>query len=288
VDDLALDCIAELFERDADGGLVVLQDYFGDLGATDRDAAGLQIDLRRLVLSKVNDALFRRHRDVDPGLGRIIRNLKLGARSHPRACVRRHRGVAWLFADESAAAAGLNRPLAPPSLLEGYLAAAANETTQIPQVLEAFCAFARDHPFYVAGFPLSRFAVLVRGAFSHLHRSVNGSSLPEAPALLERRETLAVLDSVVEAVRADMQASYVGRGKVAADTFEAYLRAGRELLAARFVEANREDLSYYEALHRHLEGLSHRAYREAHRHRFEYVMKKLKRRFVEVSRQVLT
>lgn len=63
----ALDCIAEMFERDEDGNFLELHLFF----STERDIEKCPgevtlSDFRSLVYSKLNDGIFRLYREYDP------------------------------------------------------------------------------------------------------------------------------------------------------------------------------------------------------------------------------
>lgn len=275
IDDLALDCIADLFERSDDGQFVQLVEYLDGSGWETMSKNELRCALRRLVFSKVNDGFFRRHREADPNLARIIRNVKLAVRSHATLRLKRHLGDRWLFT-VTKGDASTDLPKAPPSVLKNYLVTWMNGTSNIPHTVEALCAFADDHPDYMPGYPLTQFAQLVQTAFVHLHPETNGTESTNVMAELNREDTLAVIKQVVQTVKKDMYDSYVGRGKVSEETFKAYFFAIENLLVSRYVEPNREEPSFYEALQDHLPDLEHDAYRSEHRHRFEYLVKKMR------------
>ncbi len=73
--ELALDCIADLFEK-RDGKLVVFDEYFAPVLDKFEKQSEIQTHLRRLVFIKVNENLYNYYRAFDPSLGKIIRNIK--------------------------------------------------------------------------------------------------------------------------------------------------------------------------------------------------------------------
>ena len=64
-EDLALDCIAELYQRDEQGAFIVITQYFENLDWRTQSEDALAVALRRLVFSKVNEGLFRSYREED-------------------------------------------------------------------------------------------------------------------------------------------------------------------------------------------------------------------------------
>ena len=72
VEDLALDCIAGLFERDQAGRFPVLARYYEEIQWQTLDEVTLSGATRRLVFSAVNQELYRNYREADPTLHRIV------------------------------------------------------------------------------------------------------------------------------------------------------------------------------------------------------------------------
>jgi len=287
IEDLALDCIADLFARGEDGGFPKLQDYFHGMDWQCMDDAGLQIALRRLVYTKVRDGLFRRHREADPGLARIIRNVKLAVQSHPGLCLTRYQHQTWILTTFTQADPIVD-PVAPDAILESYLTARIGETTHIPHVVEILHAFTVDYPFYAPGHPLSHFAQIIRTAFVRLEAVEDDVVLPSVRVDVQREEVAAMIRAALESVADDMRPSYVGKGKVAAATFDAYLRATEDVLVPTFVDPYAEAHSLYTALRCYLPGLTLDEYRDEHRHRLEYLSKKVRLIFLSTSRRAYT
>ena len=76
--DLALDCVADLFRLDEQGIPVQMRMYFECVNLEEASEEETLILLRRLIFSKVKQGLFRTYNEMDPSLGKIIRNIKLG------------------------------------------------------------------------------------------------------------------------------------------------------------------------------------------------------------------
>ena len=75
--DIAFDAVADLFREDDDGNLVQIKAYFESIDWEKSEDEELLIHLRRLVFMRTNQGLFRMFQEVDPGLGKILRNTKL-------------------------------------------------------------------------------------------------------------------------------------------------------------------------------------------------------------------
>ena len=74
--DVAYDCIADLFQKDEKGNYLKLQAFFGSLDVQSLSNQEIFFHLRRIVSSRVNQGLFRIYQEADPSLGKIIRNIK--------------------------------------------------------------------------------------------------------------------------------------------------------------------------------------------------------------------
>lgn len=77
VEDIAIDCVADLFTSAGPDEFPHLKAYFAPYPLDELTDEELLSDLRRLVFSLVNQGLFRIYNEVDPTFGRIIRNIKL-------------------------------------------------------------------------------------------------------------------------------------------------------------------------------------------------------------------
>jgi hypothetical protein len=81
-EDLAYDCIADLFERDASDTLVHFRAYFSSFNVKQFSEADTLIHFRRLVASAVNQNIVRVFGDSDPSLRKIMRNISLTIGAH--------------------------------------------------------------------------------------------------------------------------------------------------------------------------------------------------------------
>ena len=284
VDDLALDCVAELFERTDDGAFPVLQSYFGD--DTEWAGEGVHVALRRLVFSKVNESLFRRYRESDPNLAKIIRNVKDGVAVTDGAVLERRGGVGWvrLVRPGASCPAETLLPCAPSELLEAYLAASIRGRSQVRDLVRAFVDFLSDRPYYDQGYPLTALARAIRAAFTCVC-AVDHEDQQDGPAFHAFEVDKAIVVATAQ-VGADKKAQYVGRGKVEADTYAAYVQAVRAHLVGQYLEGA-EVVSNYEALTRQLPGLEEDTYRREHRNVVEYLGKLARGRLVDHLRETL-
>src|SRR5271169_3421423 len=81
LEDLALDSIADLFQRDDNGTFIQLKVYFDGLSFEKLSNEEALAYLRRLIFARVNQSILRMYHETDPTFGKILRNLKLAVQS---------------------------------------------------------------------------------------------------------------------------------------------------------------------------------------------------------------
>jgi hypothetical protein len=275
VEDLALDCVADLFARDEDGTFPVLKTYFGEATGSDEET---HVALRRLVFSKVNESLFRRYREADPGLAKIIRNVKDAVAATEGLYVERRGRRSWVRVGAEGRGAGDRLPIAPPELLEAFFGAAIDHRVQVRDLVRCFVSFVDGHPHYDRGYPITALAQAIRAAFTCV--GVADADAGPADPVFHTFEVDEAIRSAVERVGAEKEAQYVGRGKVDAGLYGAYVQAVRVQLEGQYLNGA-EPVSNYEALSRQVPDLEEGAYRRDHRNVVEYLGKLARARIAE-------
>ena len=273
-EDLALDCIAELFQRDDAGRFPVLEQYFEPLRWEALTEEALQIALRRLVFSKVNENLFRSYREEDPNLAKIIRNIKEAVKHEQGVSLVRHQESSWVVAGSPDTPVDGN-PLAPPEILESHLLSVLCSTSNTYTAVASFAAFVEEHPYYCNGYPLSAFARALRTAFAG-RRVLEDEKVP----VFEPVEVESAIQRAVSYVRAALHETYVRGGKLSQRLFETYLSAVKTVLQATFTLTEEHVESQYDALSTLLPGLSKDAYMAEHRNILQYLFKLSRSRMV--------
>lgn len=76
LEDRALDAIADLFERDAEGRFPELRRYYAERPLAEASPTAVEQDLRRLVAGTVTDWLFRSYTTADRSLANLLQALK--------------------------------------------------------------------------------------------------------------------------------------------------------------------------------------------------------------------
>lgn len=269
-EDLALDSCAELFERDEHDRFVELRNYFDSVDLPASDDADVEIALRRIVFSKVSEGLFRRFRENDPNLGKVIRNIKDVAGATPGLRLERYNRQLWIVLGTTSAPLN-DMPVAPSETIEAHVTSALGSSGQTQGAVDALKAFLELHEYYRNGFPVTAFGEIVRSAFIRLGASFHDDDDDERH--YTHQEVGSAIHSATESVRAKMHASYVAKGKVDAETFEIYMRTVRDVLEAQYVHDTASSHSHYDVMAVHVPGLSEHEYHRRHRNRVEYMVK---------------
>lgn len=282
LDDLALDCVAELFRRDDAGRLVHLVDYFTSTAWERKSNETLHITLRRLVFSKVNEELFRRYRNHDPALSRLIRNVKNAVKETAGWSLVRYGSVLWMVADEAVHREG--QPTVPPEILEAHLVPHVRASKAMPDIVASFVELIQGHRLYRPAYPVTQFAQVVQQALKRLAHAPDDTHREE---MFREEEVARAIAQAVRDVRTRMYDTYVGQGKLDADTFELYVRVTHDILQDQFKDSSLPPRSYFDVCHAHRPGLSKATYRQVHRHIVEYLVKQARDALIAYLRQDL-
>jgi len=287
--DLAIDCIADLFERDAAGHFVVLRRYFERRHWPQQSDERLQSLTRRLVFSQVNAHLFEVHRRHDPILGKIIRNVKRAVRKHERAYLERRGGALWCCAPAAHPESGETRPQMPPEVLEQYLRASLGSGTNLRAVTEAMLALWEQQTLYERAYPVSQVALAVRSLIGRRYQAEEvaraftpPAEQPTLPEPLVRRG----IDEAVETTHTQLRPTYVSE-HVDAQTYDRMLKAVHTILRGQYVTHATSTCSHHRAYCAWVRPVSYEEYRTVHRGVLEYMVRVARENMVERLRRVV-
>ena len=242
-EDLAIDCIADTFQRDEQGRFIMLHHYFEGVDWKNCSEEELTISLRRLIFSKVNEGLFRSYRAEDPNLAKIIRNIKEAIKRNDGFSLKREREMQWIIVGNPSLS-GNHLPIVPRDILENYITAVLCDTSNTYTAVYAFKEFLRLHPYYRNAFPMSEYARVLRACFRN--REIPSSSTHETNLSLIDVEN--ALKKTIVYVRSKLHETYVKKGKVSRTMFETYMKALKKILAYHFGAPNEAASSQYDAL----------------------------------------
>lgn len=283
LEDVAFDCIADLFNRNQDGVFVELQKYYAGVNWSALDDDQLLGVSRRLVFSKVTQDLYRQYHELDPTLHRIIRNVKDAAMSMSEICAERRNEEWWICFSRKKEDAPL--PVMPVEILEAHVSSVVSDGLNTRQILTAVSEILATQSIYQSSYPLFGLALGLRSTFARL------GEIPSE--VVEDHHGLAVeeigkrIEESVSTVSQSMKRTYVEKGKVDETTYQSYFRAVEGILRTEFVEENHEDGSYFGHLSMQLDNLTLESYRAGHRAYLEYLTKVTRKRFLDEMRKEL-
>ena len=295
VEDLAMDAIAELFERDERGQFPELRRYFSDRDLEDRPPEAVDDDLRRLVIGAVTDWLFEAYRAADRSLSNLIQNLKRVIGDRADVTLRRRGRTLWIEIESASGEADADPQASPPGrsmpmdALEAHLTGAVAEQPSTNDLLDVAVETLQSHTEYRSAYPLTRLAQVMRAARVRVQAVTDHQppiNVPDAP-LLQEEEIEEAIERSLRAVREEKHSTYVETEKMDERTYMAYFLALHDRLEARFVPPGDDEMTHYQALSQYLDGLTQSEYRAQHRSRFEYLEQCARERLIHRLRDVV-
>jgi hypothetical protein len=284
LDDLALDCVADFFERNPSGQFVEIDRYYGSVDAVSLSHEELLGATRRLVFSKVNEGLFRLYKENDRSLSNTIRNIKNALRYSGKLHTVVRNNELWIqLLDPVSALEGF--PLLPSELIEAPLMAHSNHRNTLRDHLDLFADILREQESYQRQYPLVGLAVVIRSMnIRALPTSMESSE--ESPDLTQE-ELRTFVRTSIDRTKAIMRPSYIGKGKMSAERFDLYFNCVGKILEAEYVFNDGLDLCYFDILRNQLGTLSQSQYGNHHRVYLEYLAKLTRKDFLRSVRTEL-
>lgn len=270
LDDLMMDAVADLFERDDKGRFVRLRAFYGpsmqlaSLSETELEKLTVQF-----VKRTVGDAVFRLYRSVDPELARIIRNLKRCLRRRPDMEVYSASGRMWVHPTEEPRRSGEAWDIERVSAL---LAVGYQGHYGLEWVADALTTMLRDESGFENRVGLTTLALAYRAAMVALEEEEPAGADPYASTTMEEEDARVLIDEAIARSVRPAAHRYLEKGKLA--SFEAKgLQRGIRTKLLSCVHSRREEETFYSALAISLPQLNRERYRMHYRNTFEYFHK---------------
>ena len=276
--DLAYDCIADLFSRDDRGRYVALATYFM---AFDFDAltdGDVFFHIQRLVLRNVKQGVYRLYHQMDPQLGKILRNLKLSVQSLGLFAEIERLGETCLAPASVETLEHL--PSMKPEELTLALLNAATGNEFVPELLST------AHRILCAQEERSRVMTLINVALGirAFYEQKSAPRLREEPGGTDdvSIDAIEAIQVACRELRSRAEEKYVRRGKVTPAMMETYFGVIEHGLYRRFVEQDGAEFQISETFLRLAPRISPVEYRKSHRSRLEYLARLTTQRVVEI------
>ena len=266
-DDLAMDCIADLFSKNESEEFVQLRIYFEgfDVGSLSEEA--LLSHLRRLVFSKVNQRIFQIYNEIDPSLGKILRNIKLSIQSLQNFTVHERFGEHYLLPGLSESLEHL------PPIDEENLVAILRKTSHsdenIPKLLAGLFRYLRDQTEFSRLTPVVMLAKAIRTVYAEPIQDLQQISADDSQSLV--RDTEAIIATVCEQVKNESHRQYVIKKNLEPEMFGLYFDVIKLSLERRLLDKDGQDFSYFDMLSHYAPNVTKEEYAKCHKSRLEYL-----------------
>jgi len=272
LEDLAWDCVADLFKQGNEGHLIVLESYFEHYDLDTVKKSTLQTELRKLVFTAVNDGIFRIYGSYDPSLRKLIRNIKLAANDLAEVEVIKVHGENTI---RIVGSENYELPIIPVEILEIRLFHRIQEKMNMPEVLRIVYKFLQSQTTYRAEVPIVQFALSLRKVYTRMNEYQSDEAIYSARNFMngELRE---IIQAIISRKKEEFHKTYVETGKMTEQLFKVYLKTVEHILHDEYVEDHPEADSYFEHLSRELPQLPKHEYRSHHRQYLEYLTKKVR------------
>lgn len=267
LEDLALDCIADLFNRDNKGALVQIKLYFEGLSLEHSSEEESLTHLRRLVFSRINQSIFRIYHETDPGLSKILRNMKLAIHSLQNFIVTERFGEQCLVPVMCDTLEHL--PPFEQSELECLLRQRLTNRDPVPAMLAKFSLFLREQNDHCRIVPCIFLAQIFRSVYDLPFLTMDEAQTH--PDIDTPDDVVGILHSVCRAVKEENSSHYTQRKKVSSTVYESYFDVIFENLFQRLLNHNGENFSFFDRLKCRLPGLTKEEYKKYHKSKLEYL-----------------
>jgi hypothetical protein len=276
--DIALGCVAELFEK-KEGRLVLLETYFSGLMITKESE--YHTHLRRLVFSKVNETLFEYYKSFDPSLGKIIRNIKRVLKEDD------FQNLEYNPESKLITSTPLrpDNPLMPADLLEIKLSYRFKYAISTKDVLQQVSDIFDIHDEYNGRIKLSILAQIIRRLHQFYNEDAEHFNFSEHEEL-EEKELTSLIKSVVKKVRLDLYPGYVSRNKMSEEDFSKYFMVVEKVLIGDYTNCVENGKNYFEHFVDIVGEIDKEEYRNEHRKYVEYFVKQSREQLVLYLRKI--
>lgn len=273
IEDFAMDCIAELFEK-REGTLIVFKKWESERKYLAKESE-FSIHLRKLVCRKVNDHIFRMYNEYDPSLGKIIRNLKRGITSGDVEGIEISKNGKCIQLTEITN----SQEVFSYEFLRIKLAKEFKKVSSITDVLRQLRGIFEIYEELSPSIEITSLGLMIRELFSTLQFEEE-PSFARATTELEEAEIQQTIDKAIEKTKKELFATYVLKDKISEGDFSGYFMTVRNILVADFKENEHSGKSYFEHYNFIFGQINKEIYRSEHRKYLEYFVKITRKTFI--------
>lgn len=295
LEDLAIDCIAELFCRDEDDNFVQLKRYFEPKfeETPEITEAEVLILIRRLIVRKTKQELSRIFRERDPEGAKIVRNIKVAIRSSEKLYVFRDMGKDFVFysngyrvedeidIDNEEIIKYLRRtnPPIPEDILQTKFVDIYNPNDSVSAAIGKLLETVYRNNEYQNFLSVDIVVKFLRKVKfeAYKEKAKADEHVPTPVDNLESKEIESYITVVMDSIWSKIQSQYLSTGKLQVDKADIYNKALKDVLYDLIQK--KDNSSYFRNLKHYLPELTQQDYRSHERSVFEYLAKVAKREF---------
>ena len=283
---LAYDFIADIFKRDEAGHFINLADYFAGKEIDRLASHKIEIEIRRLVFTKVNDNLFRHMGDQDPSLKKIIRNIKLALNSKKKLQeiveINDNRIIIKKNSDKSAL------PELPPEFLEIYLCSSVNQSSQIPEIVIEAVGVLMNQDLYQKEISITQLAISIRNSYVLIQEKNDEEISQQSIRKLMNGELSKFITDSRHQVQSKILPKYIKNDKMQKEDVHKYFSAASKIVQSQFIDNPGSKDSHYEYLVEEFGEVDYKDFRQSYRQRLEYFVKLIRQELVRRYRKDLS
>ncbi|MBN1541464.1 hypothetical protein JW992_04920 [candidate division KSB1 bacterium] len=303
LDDLALDCIAELFSRDEADRFFQLKRYYEPKFCEEPTLSDAEVLIltRRLVVRKTKQELSRIFRERDPEGAKIVRNIKVSVRNSEKMHLFKEMGRDFIFHSNGLVVTDprpggnpqlssylrRNCPPIPDDLLMSVFIDVYDPSKSVSLLIKHLFEKLHELDEYQNYVSLDAIVKLVRHAKFDLfkERLAAGDVTPTPQDHMESKEIENYIDVVMRMLEDKIRTQYLETGKLSATKTEIYRQALRDVLYDLIQK--KDSSSYFRNLKHYIPTLTQQDYRQQERSVFEYLAKVAKREFRKHLKELL-
>lgn len=274
LEDLAWDFIADLFERDRNNSFTILNSIFFDIDLETAPSDEIEQQFRRIIVTKIDDNIFRSNGEKDPSLKKIIRNLKNAVQKTAFDKKVTVENGYITMEDGSEDQDGL--PASPSEILEIQLCHRIRASMQIPEVLQEVVNILEQFQCCQKKISLVALAISIRKAYVHIRDKedeIDRGSQPEENLYYQLMEER--IERETERIKIGLGEKYIKKQVLTPRQLSLFILAAKEIVRSEFIEKHVQT-NHFECINQYYPNLEYEEYRKTYRSVLEYLVKKIR------------
>ena len=282
--DIAFDAIADLFREDDSGNLVQINAYFESIDWQNAEDEELLVQLRRLVFMRTNQGLFRMFQEIDPGLGKILRNTKLAIAALSTFVEMDHFGEPCIAPNLCDPLERL--PMIDSDALRQRMLELTNGSERIPVILAKLSRYLREQAEHSRMVPIMWVAYCIRAIYGRVE--IEEAHQEAVEQQLTEEETRNILHEACAIVKAHNEQRYVSAERLCQEVYEQYFGVIERVLVKRLISNDGHDVSLFKLMQEALPGLTREEYNVTHKSKIEYLARLAEQKALETLKKNLS